>query len=187
MGCCINRKKIDFITKFNTMKCIKILFAILLFTGFTNTANAQFKDWLNKKKEEAKQKVNDKIDQKSSEGIDKAVDAPEKVIDKKVKKGKKQTEPEETQATDNVSNEVQPINEIIITTNIKCNEGKKIIEQLINDTPGVSSISIDVKTGKTYLTFSGEATNKEEIENLIRQNGYEANGKKKTNGTNACK
>ncbi len=168
------------------MKKYKYIITLIISLSITHYSTAQLKDWVTRKKEEAKQKVNNKIEQKSSEGIDKVVDAPEKAVKKKAKKNKKQNENDEAQATNDAPTTIQPIGEIIISTNIKCDEGKRFIEQIINDTPGVSSSTIDIKTGKLYINLTGDATNKEAIETLIRQNGYEANDKKKIKGTNAC-
>ncbi len=174
------------------MKLIKLLFSVILFTAITNTANAQFKDWLNKKKKEAKQKVNNKIDQKSSEGIDKAVDAPEKVVKKKVDKKKNKTEQASEQsdvtATENMPTEATtPTDEVIITTNINCKEGKTKIETLLRDIDGVNAATIDSDTGKVYLSAGGDKKIYEAAIELICKNGFKADGKKATTKANACK
>ena len=167
------------------MKYLKTLYILLLLVTITSSANAQIKDWLNRKKEEAKQKVNNKIDQKTNEGLDKVIDAPEKAAKKK--KGQKGVAQTTDKVTENSTVEdAKPVGEIIINTNIKCAVGKATIEDLIRDTPGVTNVSIDIKTGKLYIGINGDATNKEEIEAIIRKNGFEANGKKKLDGINSC-
>ncbi len=168
------------------MKYLKTLYILLLLVTITSSANAQIKDWLSRKKEEAKQKVNNKIDQKTNEGLDKVIDAPEKAAKKK--KGQKGGAQTTDKVTENSTVEdAKPVGEIIINTNIKCAAGKATIEDLIRDTPGVSSVSIDIKSGKLFLGLTGDATNTEEIETIIRKNGFEANGKKKLDGINSCK
>ena len=166
------------------MKILKAVSLLLIFVIVSNTTNAQLKDWFNKKKLEAKEKVNSKLDQKSSEGIDKVIDAPETAIKKKKSKKGATTVEENSQATttDNVteSNENLPLpKETIITTNILCDKGKKNIEALLRDTDGINSVSIDASNGKVYLSVSKPEL-ASAVEDIIRQNGFEANGKKPT-------
>ena len=61
------------------------------------------------------------------------------------------------------------------------------MEELIRDTPGVSSVRIDIKSNKLFMVLSGDATSAEEIETVLRNSGYIANGKKNLTGTNICK
>ncbi len=61
------------------------------------------------------------------------------------------------------------------------------MEELIRNTPGVSSVSIDIKSGKLFLALFGDATSATEIETVLRNSGYNANGKKKLAGTNIFK
>jgi hypothetical protein len=188
MGLCINRKKIIFNT--TKMKLIKLLLAIVFFSLITNTANAQFKDWINRKKEEAKQKVNNKIDQKTSDGIDKAIDAPEKAVKKKVDKKKNKTEQAAEQADAAVAentNVETPADEVVIATNINCQAGKLKIEELLRDMDGVSSASVDTESGKIYLSAGGDKKIYDAAIELICKNGFKADGKKATTKANACK
>ena len=186
---CVNRKKINFYSINKTMKAIQFLLTGILFFSVTNNAEAQVKEWLKAKKEETKQKANAKIDQKASEGIDKAVNAPETAVKKKAEKKKnKKTAAVEQQNTEQVQSET-PVNtdEFIITTNITCPVGKSQMEALLRDTDGVNSASIDSGSGKLYLSAGGNKEVYEAVVELIRKNGFTADGKKPTVKANACK
>ena len=152
-------------------------------------ATAQLGGWIKQKKEEAKQKVNTKIDQKTSEGIDKAVNAPETAVKKKAEKKKNKKGSAATQTnTEEAKNEtVVSTDELIIATNITCAAGKLQIENLLRDTDGVNSASIDSSSGKLYLSAGGNKEVYEAVIELIRKNGFSADGKKPTVKANACK
>lgn len=185
------------------MKKILPALATLVFLFFSAGAEAQLlKDMLNKKKQEAKEKAANKIDQKTSEGIDAAVNAPEKIIKKKIEAKKNKKEQSASQAGQNMDdNSGSPASsneftngkpndkgEFIIKTNIKCSAGKKSIENLLRDTEGVNSVSIDVGTGKLYLSAGGDNTIYNSVIDTIRANGFEADGQKPKNAkTNPCK
>lgn len=161
----------------------------LCFGLLFSTAEAQFgREILERTKQSAKQKLENKVNNKIDKGIDKAVDAPEKIGKKKGSKN--QSEGSSSTSTSSGGNDMdagsQAIGEIIIKTNIKCAAGKEWLEELIRGKNGVSSVSIDEKTGNVYLVLGGDFATKEDIETLIRSNGYEANGKKKTGGKSSC-
>jgi hypothetical protein len=170
------------------MKVIQFLLTGILFLTAANNTEAQVKDWLKQKKEEAKQKANAKIDQKASEGIDKAVNAPETAVKKKAEKKKNKKTAAEQQNTEQVQSET-PVNtdEFIITTNITCPVGKSQMEALLRETDGVNSASIDSGSGKLYLSAGGNKEVYEAVVELIRKNGFTADGKKPTVKANACK
>ncbi|GAB2831525.1 hypothetical protein GCM10027043_37200 [Ferruginibacter profundus] len=152
-------------------------------------ATAQLGGWIKQKKEEAKQKVNTKIDQKTSEGIDKAVNAPETAVKKKAEKKKNKKNSATTQADTEVTKNEMAVStdEFIIATNITCAAGKLQIENLLRDTEGVNSASIDSDSGKLYLSAGGNKEVYEAAIALIRKNGFSADGKKPTVKVNACK
>ncbi|MGF2413290.1 hypothetical protein [Ferruginibacter sp.] len=171
------------------MKAIQFLLAGILFLTTANKADAQVKDWLKQKKEEAKQKANAKIDQKASEGIDKAVNAPETAVKKKAKKKKnKKATATEQENTEQAQSETPPnTGEFIIATNIVCAAGKSQMEALLRDTDGVNSASIDSGSGKIYLSAGGNKEVYEAVIEIIRKNGFTADGKKPTVKANTCK
>ena len=184
------------------MKKILPALAILVFLFFSAGAKAQlFKDMLNKKKQEAKEKAANMIDQKTSEGIDAAINAPEKIIKKKIEAKKNKKEQSASQAGQNMddnlsspasSNEFtkgkpNDKGEFIIKTNIKCSAGKKSIENLLRDTEGVNSVSIDAGTGKLFLSAGGNNTIYNSIIETIRANGFAAGGQKLKNCVQSLK
>ncbi len=188
------------------MKSIKIIFFLGLFFTLNNEANAQFKDWLNKKKQEAKQKVNNKIDQKSSEGIDKAIDAPETAIKKKKEKKANKTEVNDamvesettsqpaTQSSNGNNQPVEIVNEspnengsTIIQTNIKCETGKKNIVKLLKKKDGVKKVDINTSNGELNIEYSSDGISYTELISTINENGFIADGNPATNKKNGCK
>ena len=188
------------------MKNLKIISVIILLFAFSTNFNAQFSGWLNKKKDEMSQKVNDKINQKASQAMDKAVDAPEKVLEnKKNKKNKKSNDTSGTSGPDSSastsattpsgnSETIQVENEIpnengqtIIQTNIKCENGKKSIINLLKKQDGVFKIDINIKNGELSMDYSSDGTPYTEIIKLINDNGFEADGNPAKTKSNICK
>jgi len=90
------------------MKKILAISSLLFFLLLSAGADAQkLKDWADAKKKEAKDKVNAKLDRKTSEGIDEAVNTPEKVIKKKNEKkdgNKTNTSPADNNSTNSTDN-----------------------------------------------------------------------------------
>ena len=142
-------------------------------------------------KDRAKEAAERKADQKVDEAVNKSADKIDSVITgkKRDKKNKPQTETEtlptasdNSGSTDNGAgdNGTESIyKEVTIKTNIRCETGKKKLETLLRDTDGVSSAMIDNDNGNLYLsTENPELVNK--VIELIRQNGFTANGKKPT-------
>ncbi len=73
------------------MKKILISLSLCIFLLLSADTNAQtFKDLINKKKQEAIDKANAKIDQKASQGIDEALNKPEESIKNKKEKKERQ-------------------------------------------------------------------------------------------------
>lgn len=150
-------------------------------------------------KDRAKEAAERKADQKVDETINKGADKIDSVITgkKRDKKNKTQTETQKTNTASGNSNssnnevsEPSPesiYNEVTIKTNILCPAGKKKIEAMLRDTDGVSSVMIDNTTGKLYLSAEQPEVTAKAIE-LVRQNGFEADGKKPTKPIpNPCK
>lgn len=177
----------------------KIFFLLIVLIGVNvSFAHAQsIKEILAKAKQAAKDKTERKIEQKRDEGIDKILNAPEKAVGKKKNKKNRtaagtDVEDAATSTSESSSESTsvpalgKPVNETVIITNIRCAAGKELLEELIREKAGVSNVSIDSKTGKVYVSLTGEYATKDEIEALIRNNGYESNGKKKIKGDNAC-
>ena len=176
------------------MKILKFFLVLFLLAGISGNANAQVKDWLKKKKTEAKQKVNAKIDQKSSEGIDKAVNSPEKVVKKKQEK-KTSTKAGNVEEPSQNGNEatatnkkqkaeaIEVVNEApsengatVILTNIKCEEGKKAIVKLLKKQDGVSKVEVNTKNGELSIEYSSDGTSYNDIIKLINETGFDADG-----------
>ncbi len=183
------------------MKKILVALSLCIFLLLSVDTNAQtLKELIEKKKQEAKDKANAKIDQKTSQGIDEAVNSPENMIKKKKEKNKAKKAAAQTipdmdgnTASTSSSNEVtngkpNDNGEFIIKTNIKCAAGKTQLENLLRETDGVNSATIDAATGKLYLSASGNTTVYNTTVETIRANGFEADGKKSTSGkNNSCK
>lgn len=171
---------------------MKYLF-IIACCFFLQQANAQFgKDLLNKAKESAKRKAEQKVDQKIDATVGAGVDKADSVLTgKKKKKDKKNTKNTADQSEIDTNNnpvgsneptggKINENGELIIKTNIKCAAGKTQIENLLRDTDGVNSVSIDTDSGKLYLS-SADSNIYNIVTELIRKNGFEADGKKSTN------
>ena len=167
-----------------------ILFVILL--SF-NPANAQ----LGKKlKEKAREAAERKANQKADEAINKGVEKIDSVITgkKRDKTGKSKTETENSPSNSGNSSNTESsskietsYNEVTLKTNIRCETGKKNMETILRNTDGVSSVMIDSDNGNLYLSSENPEVRNKVIE-LIRQNGFEADGKKPTKPLpNPCK
>jgi len=89
------------------MKKILVALSLFIFLLLSADADAQtLKDLINKKKQEAVDKANAKLDQKTSEGIDEAVNSPEKMGKKKKEKNKEnktKTSPADTNSTNSTN------------------------------------------------------------------------------------
>lgn len=171
---------------------MKILLLIAILFSF-QTADAQL---VKRLKEKAKEAAERKANQKADEAINKGAEKIDSVITgkKREKPGQSKTETENSQATaDNSSNPEGSNNietsykEVIVKTNIRCETGKKNIEAILRNTDGVSSAMIDNDNGNLYLSSENPDVRNKVVE-LIRQNGFEADGKKPTKSLpNPCK
>lgn len=169
----------------------------LVLIAFSINANAQsFKDLLNRKKDEIIQKAKNKAENKIDNTIDKGMDKADDAISGKKSKKNRKSENNETEASGNNSADVPSYNEnaeilgneIIITTNIKCQKGKELMEELIRDKRNVMSVSIDETTGKVYVSIDNNDNElKETIFKILSDNGFSANGKQPKTKTNLCK
>jgi hypothetical protein len=171
-----------------------ILIITLLF--FTTETNAQFGKRL---KDRATEVAERKANQKADEAINKGIDKVDSVITgkKRTKTSNTKTESETTESpadnTNTSKNETgsgsveTTYKEVIIKTNIRCETGKKKLENILRDTDGVSSVLIDNDNGNVYLS-SDNPDVPAKVTELIRQNGFEAAGKKPTKVIpNPCK
>ena len=165
------------------MKYILIISLIFL----APAAQAQFgKKIADRAKEAAERKANQKVDEAINKGADK-IDSVVTGKKRDKNKGKSETETtttasENNNTSDNNAGDASAesiYKEVIIKTNIRCEGGKKKIETILRDTDGVSSVMIDNDTGKLYLSSENPDVPDKVIE-LIRQNGFEADGKKPT-------
>lgn len=171
---------------------MKILLLIAILFSF-QTADAQLGKRL---KERAKEAAERKANQKADEAINKGAEKIDSVITgkKRDKTGKTKTETENPPSTsDNSSNTESSNNietsykEVIVKTNIGCETGKTKLETILRNTDGVSSVMIDNDNGNLYLSSENPEVRNKVIE-LIRQNGFEADGKKPTKSLpNPCK
>ena len=76
----------------------------------------------------------------------------------------------------------------IIQTNIKCTTGKTKVIAALKEMDGVSSVKIDITTGKLTIVYSSDGTPYNEILNTINENGFDAGGQKSTrSNSNPCK
>ena len=193
------------------MKKLLSITAMIISLLISVSADAQtFKDILNKKKQEVKEKLNAKLDRKTSEGIDQAVNTPEKEIKKKKEKrdGNKtkheakenSTDAERETATDektNGSKDVAPTDnsmtgegvQTVIQTNIFCDAGKKKVEAALKKQDGVFESKTNIQNGELAIRYSSDGTSYSELLKLINQQGFEADGGKPAAGApaNPCK
>jgi len=170
------------------------MFSLIFFAAETN---AQFGKRL---KDKAKEAAERKANQKADEAINKGADKIDSVItgkkrESRTDKSNKETSPSETTAGGSADSNSESADatanssykEVIIKTNIRCETGKKKLEDILRDTDGVSSVMIDIDTGKLYLSSENPAVPANTID-IIRQQGFEADGKKPTKPiANPCK
>ncbi len=190
------------------MKTIRFLLTAIFFLSITYNSDAQIKDWLKQKKEEAKQKASAKIDQKASEGIDKTVNTPETVIKKKAEKKKNKKAAAEghqdaatTGGTINetdagagtkpviVKNEIpDENNQTVIQTNIRCKEGKAKLASALKKLKAITAADINTINGEVTVQYNTDALSYTQIISAINGLGFEADGNAPTNTkSNPCK
>ena len=190
------------------MKKIIAITVMALFL-FSVNANAQsMKEMWAAKKAELKAKAHEKLDKKSSEGIDSAMNKPERVIDKKIKKkGNKTKIKIETEGGDensgtSGSEKVSDNNnggsdnsmsgegvQTVIQTNIFCDAGKSKIEKTLKKQDGVFEVKVNIKNGELAIRYSSDGTSYSELLELINKEGFVAEGNKPAAGApaNPCK
>lgn len=155
------------------------LLLFLLACTLMSTASAQFgKDILKRAGQSANSKASQKLDQKMDEGLD-------KVFNGKKKKRKKESSDTNPSPQTDANEHKSTGSEMIINTSLRCAAGKAKMEKILLDTNGVISASIDINTGKIYITASNEITY-EELVSLLLKNGIDANNKKAAVKTNFC-
>ena len=188
------------------MKKTIALLSLSLFLLMGVDAKAQkLNEWLKTKKDEAKTKVNTKVDQKSSAGIDNALNKPEEMIKKKKEKNKdKKAKDKDVTKTETASNDKQNDNKEVVTTaesmsgegaqtviqtNILCQAGKTKIENMLKKQEGIFEVKANIKNGEVGIRYSSDATSYSELLKLINQQGFEADGNKPSAGApgNPCK
>ncbi|MEJ7626606.1 MAG: heavy metal-associated domain-containing protein [Ferruginibacter sp.] len=188
------------------MKKILFTISLVLFMVICNQAQAQkLNEWLKTKKEEAKTKVNTKVDQKSSAGIDNALNKPEEMIKKKKEKNKekkaknKDAKADETaviEKTNESKKEVSTDNSMngegaqtVIQTNINCQAGKSKVESMLKKQDGIFEVKANITNGEVAIRYSSDGTSYSELLKLINQQGFEADGNKPNAGApaNPCK
>jgi hypothetical protein len=184
------------------MKKILVALSLCIFLLLSADTNAQtLKEIINKKKQEAKDRANAKIDQKTSQGIDEAVNSPENIIkkekekkkDKKEKKKVKIEKGKDVVPTETAPNEKQNENkeavitddsmngegaQTVIQTNIFCQEGKTKIENMLKKQDGIFEVKANIKNGELAIRYSSDGTSYSELLKLINQQGFEADGNK---------
>ena len=150
---------------------MRLLILLVIFT-YSLTAQAQgWKDKLNQVKQHTQEKFNQKINEKTDKAIDKSADKLEDVITGK-KKDKNSTSTS-TEAT------ATSIVEWSIQTDIKCTNGKDLVQKKLDDLDIFSSIVIDESSGKIYITPSGNQSDSKKIAiDTINGLGFTAEGKK---------
>jgi len=195
------------------MKKILVALSLCIFLLLSPDTNAQtLKEIINKKKQEAKDRANAKIDQKTSQGIDEAMNTPENAIkkEKEKKKGNKEkkkikiekdkdvvpteTAPDE-KPTENKEEETPEGSmagegaQTVIQTNIYCQEGKTKIESMLKKQDGIFEVKANIKNGEVAIRYSSDGTSYTELLKLINEQGFEAEGNKPTAGApkNPCK
>ena len=145
----------------------------------------------------AKEKVEQKAEQKTEEALNKGVEKVEEAVTGKKNTKEKDTTGSQTPNTDNtgsggsdsktvVAGVANDDGEFIIKTTITCATGKTKMEALLREEDEVNSASIDSGTGKLYLSAGGKQEVYTNVIELIRANGFTADGKKPTKGGQGC-
>lgn len=160
------------------MKTILLIATLLLL----QTTHAQrWKEKLTQVKESARQKAEQRADQKIETGIDQGIDKADSVVS-----GKKKIFEKKQKNNGNVI--VNEKGEMVIETNIACEEGKALIEEILLAEDAIETVSIDIETGKVCVAGSSPPDGKlyyKSVE-LIRKNGFIANGQKPTSKKKPC-
>lgn len=181
---------------------MKTQFALIIFSLCMGTAKGQFwKDKLNQVTESVKRKAENKLDEKINHTVDSGIDKVDDALSKNKtprtdKKQKTNSRNEESSVSNNENrmkenySDTQTLStETTISTNIKCIKGAELVEELIRGKNGVLSVSVDSSKGNIFLSYDN-SENKNllpEILNLVRDQGFSANGKPATSKTNLCK
>lgn len=186
-------------------KTISLLSLSLILLIGVDAKAQKLNEWLKTKKDETKTKVNNKVDQKSSAGIDNALNKPEEMIKKKKEKNKeKKAKDKEGVKTETAGNESQNENQqvvsgnesmngegaqTVIQTNILCQAGKTKIENALKKQEGIYEVKANIKNGELAIRYSSDGTSYSELLKLINQQGFEADGNKPASGApaNPCK
>lgn len=191
------------------MKKILIALSLCIFLLLSADSNAQtFKELIEKKRQEMKDKANAKLDQKTSQGIDDAVNSPERIIKKKKEKNKdnktkiKEVVTTETPATGKTKEIKETTTEVtsdnsmngegaqtVIQTNINCEVGKKKIEVAMKKIEGILEVKTNIKNGELSIRYNNNSAGYTKLLQLINEQGFEADGNKPTTGApnNPCK
>jgi copper chaperone CopZ len=178
-------------------------FLIILFISLVTVsapAHAQWgKDLLNRTAD----KVNQKIDDKMGQGIDKVLSAPEKAAEKKreEKSGKRETSGrnEESTASSRSGGDVPSGggsaslegegSQTVIQTNITCDAGRKKAEAALKKEEGVFDVKVNTKNGEMAVRYSSDGTSYSGLLDAITALGFDADGNKPKSGApaNPCK
>jgi len=160
------------------MKTILLITALL----FLQTTQAQrWKEKLNQVKETARQKAEQRADQKVETGIDQGIEKADSVVS-----GKKKIFGKKSKNDGKVI--VNEKGEMVIETNIDCEAGKSLVEETLLGEDAIETVSIDIETGKVCLACSSPPDGKlyyKSVE-MIRKNGFTANGQKPTSKKKPC-
>ena len=176
---------------------------------FSVNANAQsVKEMWAAKKTELKEKAKKKLEDKTSQGIDSAMNKPERIIEKKIKKKDNKTKikieteggdensgnsgTEKNSNTNNGGSDNSMTGEgvqTVIQTNILCDAGKSKVEKALKKQDGVFEVKVNIKNGELAIRYSSDGTSYSELLKLINQQGFEADGGKPAAGApaNPCK
>ncbi|MBA3674723.1 MAG: heavy-metal-associated domain-containing protein [Chitinophagaceae bacterium] len=192
------------------MKKTLVALSICIFLLLSADTNAQsVMERIRLKKQEAIDKLNAKIDQKTSQGIDSAMNTPEKVIKKKKekktdKKEKKKEKYENVVPTETAPSEKPNDNkeeetsegsmagegaQTVIQTNIYCEAGKTKIEKMLKKQDGVFDVKANIKNGEVAIRYDSDGTSYTRLLALINEQGFVADGGKPATGApaNPCK
>lgn len=186
-------------------KTISLLSLCLILLMGIDAKAQKINDWLKTKKDEAKTKVNNKVDQKSSAGIDNALNKPEELIKKKKEKNKEKKSknkeegssakaendpPSKITAADATSTNMDGEGaQTVIQTNINCEAGKKRIEAALKKNSSVLESKVNIKNGELSVRYDSNGIGYSKLLQLVNDQGFEADGNKPIAGTpaNPCK
>lgn len=157
---------------------------IIAFFILSTQVQAQFgKEVLDRAKQAAKEKVNQKVEERTSDVIDHADKKLEDIITGKEKSNKKRKghsseSARERNSRGDRSSEVVEVTELVFQTSITGKPAKEKMENILREVDGVSNVAVDEDSGIVYITPQPGVDIRNPITALIKKNGFSVKEKK---------